>query len=778
RGDVCATAIDLGMLNPGGTLTHYNSTECYNNDYGDPGNDVFVSFNIAQKMGVRISLCGGATFNTTLFLLDGSCNQLYQNLDASYCPPQSVIAENLCSPGTYYVVIDGSTSAEMGVFTLTIAEDPSLTMSINITSVNVSCNGLADGFANAIVSGGTPPYQYLWTPGNATTQSISGLTVGTYTVQVTDARSCVITQSVTITQPLPLGMTTTGINPTCNGGSDGQVSVPLVSGGTLPYNYSIGGPYQPSSLFTGLPSGTYTAIVRDANGCTASMDVTLNDPPRIQGNITTTPVSCAGFNDGTITVNPTNGTPAYYCALDFPPIFTLCTGVYANLPPGPHTITIRDWNLCEVMEAVNIDIVPALTISLFSKTNVSCFGGNDGSLQVVATGGTPPILFSIDGGLTFQSNPIFTGLTANLYTVLVQDFHLCQNSLTVQIDEPSPLIASELFQFPVTCHGEADGLIVITASGGTGPYRYSMDSVNFYPSGAFDNLPGGTYHFIAVDNKNCVATLDATVHEPAVLTVNVVSSANASCLGVDDGTLTLGAAGGTPPFRYSINNGPFQTNATFTNLAPGVYVIGVEDKNDCVAFDSTAIGANVSVTAVVTKTEVLCYGGNTGSITVSGSSGTPPYSYSINNIIFQPSGNFNNLSAGNYSVIVRDLSGCRYIEPVEILEPPFLTAIVDSVVNASCAGVPDGAIYITSSGGAGTHTYNWSNSFTSEDIVNVTGGNYSLIVTDSNNCTFTLTATIGQPPPAFVDITRIDDVSCFGEADGYVDVDMAGGVPP
>ena len=778
NGDDCASAIDLGTLSPGTPLTHYNSTECYNNNYGDPGNDVFVRFTLTQAMGVRISLCGGATFNTTLFLLDGSCNQLYQNLDATSCPPQSVIAENICAPGNYYVVIDGSTSAEMGVFTLTLLEDPSLTMNVNISSVNVTCNGLSDGFANAIVTGGTVPYQYLWTPGNFTTPSISGLAIGTYNVRITDARSCVINQSVTITQPLPLGMTSTGINPTCNGGSDGQVSVPLVSGGTLTYEYSIGGAYQPSSLFTGLPSGGYTATVRDINGCTASMAVTLTDPPRINGNITSTPVSCAGLNDGTITVNPTNGTPAYYCALDFPPVFTLCTGVYPNLPPGPHTVTIRDFNLCEVTEPVNIALVPALTINPFSKTNVSCHGYSDGAFQVVSTGGTPPINFSIDGGATFQLSPIFTGLVANLYTVLVEDFHGCRNTLTVQVDEPSEMIPSELFQFPVTCNGEADGLIVITASGGTGPYRYSLDSIIFYPSGAFDDLAGGTYHFIVVDNNNCVATLDAAVIEPAVIAVNVVSSSNASCLGVNDGTLTLGSTGGTPPFKYSINNGPFQTNATFTGLAPGNYVIGVEDKNDCVGFDSTTIGANVSVTATVTKTEVLCNGVNTGSIVVTGTSGTVPHSYSINNIVFQPSGNFNNLTAGNYSVIARDANGCRYVESVDILEPPVLTAAVDSIVNASCAGVPEGAIYITPSGGAGIYTFNWSNALTSEDIVNVVGGNYTVTVRDSNNCAFILPATIAQPNPAFTDITRIDDVSCFGEADGYADLDIVGGVPP
>lgn len=777
-GENCGNALDLGQLNLGGTFTHFNSTECYSNDYGDPGNDVFYKFNVTQPMGVRISLCGGATWNTSLWLLDASCNLLEQNLDAPNCPPQSEIKANLCSAGTYYVVVDGSTAIEQGLFTLTITEDPSSGLQANLFKVDVSCNGLSDGLINSNVTGGTPPYQYLWTPGGATTPGISNLPAGNYSVRVSDARSCVINQAITITEPVALGMTASGTDPVCNGDATGMISIPLVSGGTLPYEYSIGGAYQPTSLFTGLVAGTYPAAVKDAHGCIATQSVTLTNPPALQANLTTTPVSCAGFNDGTITPNPSNGADPYYCSFDLSPVFTLCTAVYTNIPPGYHTISIRDANGCETSELVLVDLVPALTINLFSKTNVSCSGGNDGAFEVISTGGSPPISYSINGGVSFQGSPIFTGLSANLYTVLVQDFNGCSNSMTVQVDEPSVLIPTMLFQIPVTCNGQQDGFIVIAASGGTGPYLYSLDSINFYQSGAFSDMAGGLYHFIVVDNKGCVATLDATVIEPAILGVNVVSSANASCDGVNDGTLTLGSVGGTPPFKYSINNGPFQTSATFNNLAPGDYAIGIEDRNGCLAFDSTAIGANVTVGITTTKTDVPCNGNNTGSLTITGSAGVPPYLYSINNIIFQPSGTFSGLTAGNYIAISKDANGCRAVEPVDIVQPPQLVATVDSVVNASCAGLPEGAIYITANGGAGNYSYSWSNAATSEDIINVVGGNYFVTVTDSNNCSVTLAPRIDQPNPAFTDITRVDDVTCNGKADGYVDLDIAGGVPP
>ncbi len=780
NGDNCSSPIDVGTLNPGGMLSHVNSTECYNNDFGDPGNDVFLRFTIAQAMGVRINLCNGATFNTTLYLLDGNCNQLYINRDEPSCSPQSMIAENLCTPGNYYIVIDGSTAAEMGLFNITIGEDPSLAIRTNIIRADVSCNGLSDGSATINVTGGTPSYQYLWAPGGSTSNSISGLVTGQYIARVTDARNCTVFDTVVINQPQPIAFTTQGYDPVCNGEATGEISVPSVTGGTTPYEYAIPGlrPYQPTSAFTGLPAGTHNVVVRDAHTCEESTDVTLTDPPRIQGNLASTPETCAGFSDGTITPNPSMGAAPYLCAINFPQVFNTCTGVYDNLPRGTYYITIRDANNCEIIEAIDVDLVPSLTLTLFSKKDVDCYGGNDGEIRVSSTNGVLPKRFSIDGGTTFQNDSVFAGLTAALYTVLVQDGNGCEVTLNVQVDEPSELIGSELFQISVTCNGEGDGLMVITASGGTGPYRYSMDSVNFYQSGAFNYLSGGTYHFIVVDNHSCVDTFSASMFEPDVLAVNAASSANASCGGINDATLTLGATGGTAPFKFSINNGPLQTSPTFTGLTAGTYLIGVEDRNDCVAFDSATIGANISLTATVIKTDVLCHGESTGVITVSTvTGGTPAYEYSINNIIFQPAGTFTGLAAGNYTLIVRDVNQCTYVEAVDILEPPVLSAVVDSTTDAACPGIADGAVYITPSGGVPNYSFSWSNSLQTEDIVNVEGGNYSVVISDLNNCEFTLSATVDAPAAAYTEIT-VDDVTCSGETDGRVDLDVVGGVPP
>ena len=795
QGDVCSNPIDLGLLMPGGSLTHFNSTACYNNSWtASQGNDVFYKFTINQPAGVRVSLCGTATWNTNLYLLDASCTQLYFNNNGATCAPQSQILENLCVPGDYIVVVDGNTSIESGVFTLSIVEDPSAGLNVVVNSNNVSCHNLTDGEATAIATGGTSPYTYSWTgPGGftSTDPGISNLAAGFYTIDVMDQQSCLVSETIEITQPNPLGLTLTGVDPTCYLGNDASVTVATSTGGTTPYVYGInGGPFQSSPTFNNLPAAIHTITIRDANNCQQSADVKLIDPAEILVNAVSTPESCAGFSDGTITANPSGGVAPYSCALGFPQIFSPCA-VYTGLSAGSHVITVRDADGCEAVANINITLAPAITVSLVpnSKVNVSCNGYSDGAFEVNAAGGTTPLEYSNNGGATYQAGPVFNGLPADDYPVVVRDANGCTNSINVEITEPTVLILSNLFQIPISCNGLSDGSVVVTASGGVGPYLYSLDSVNFYQSGFFTNLPGGTYNFHVTDNNGCPASLTLNTIEPDSLFVNVTAITAASCLGIDNGSLTLNGIGGTPPYEYSLNNGPYQSNPVFNGLAAGSYLIGIKDNSDCLGFglvngirsDSATVGENISVTANVNWNNVACNGGNSGSIAITNPLGTLPFQYSIDGgIIFQASGDFDNLAAGNYLAVAQDASGCRYTENVVITQPPVLTATVNSITDASCPNISDGSVLVDVQGGTGTGTYSyvWSNLAITKDLINVNGGNYVLTVTDANQCEFVLPVTIGQPAPLFIDITNIQDVSCAGQSDGRIEIDIIGGVGP
>ncbi|RMG95943.1 MAG: hypothetical protein D6706_11110, partial [Chloroflexi bacterium] len=786
RGTSCGNAIDLGTLPPGGVLTHFNSNECYSNNWaGGGGNDVFYQFTLSAGTGVKVSLCGGATWNTHLYILDASCNQLYFNNLVPACAPQSEIIQNLCNAGTYYVVVDGNSAADMGTFTLTISEDSSVAFNPAIIKKNVSCFNGNDGQIIVNVSGGTPPYTIQWSIGqsisNVITDTLKNLSAGVYTVTVTDAQNCQKVRTVNITEPAEVQVTASGTNPTCYGGvAGGSITVTNTTGGTPPYTYSLdAGAFQPGTTFNNVGAGTHMVIAMDDNGCRDTAYVTTTNPPPIAINATVTHITCFGANDGTIMPNPSGGLAPYQCSLDGQPYIN-CQ-IYTSLAPGVHIISVQDANGCTNDTAVTLVTAPTLQIALDSVVPVSCGGLSDGSISVLVSGGTPPYQFSIDNFATFQSSPTFTNLSAGNYTVAVRDSNNCSVSINVQVTEPAPLVNTLLFQINPTCNGDNDGMAVFLASGGTGPYLYSMDGAPFTNSGAFSNLAAGTYTVVAIDNNGCTDTADVTIVDPDTISVTIVSSNPASCSGIANGSLTLSAAGGTPPYSYSLNGGPAQSSGTFNNLAPGKYGIMIEDANGCFSSgrDTAVVTANLSILVSVSSiTHVLCNGDATGSITLAAINGTPPYSYSINGINFSSNPTFNNLTAGTYTAVVRDANGCQKDSLITISEPPAISVTVDAITGASCANTHDGAIQITVQGGVAPYTYQWSDGNTNEDRSNIGGGLHQLTITDNNGCQQVEQFQVSQPPALYITLASKADVSCNGENDGYIDISLQGGTAP
>ncbi|MGE3653699.1 MAG: PKD domain-containing protein [Flavobacteriales bacterium] len=668
------------------------------------------------------------------------------------------IAENLIA-GIYSVNVTDSNGCS-AVINGTVTQPTQLISNIN-TTVDVSCFGGNDGLATVTTSGGTTPYVYLWSTGDATTTT-SNLIAGTYWVTTTDNKGCTDADTVEITEPLaPLTTTTNSTDNLCFGDSEGSGYV-TPSGGTAPYTYLWSPIPSVNDSIEDLPIGTYYVTVTDTLGCTVSDSITINEPTLLTISLTQTNVSCNGGNNGEAIVTPAGGTPNYtylWSNAD-------ADSIAENLAANTITVLVTDANGCSENDAVTIT-QPTLLTGTLSKTNVSCSGGNDGTATVVATGGTTPYTYLWSNGVV---NPTATNLIAGTYTVTVTDSLGCSFTDSIIITQPLPL-GLTFSQTNVSCFSGNDGTASVIATGGTLPYTYAwsngdIDSLN-------TGLIAGTYTLTVTDGKGCNITDSVTITEPTLLS-STMATVDVGCYGANTGSAVVTVAGGTLNYGYSWSNG--QGSDTITALVAGTYVVTITDGKGCTLLDTAIITQpSAGLSLATTSTNVSCNGGNDGEFVVIPNGGTTPYSYLWSNA--DTDSIAENLIAGIYSVNVTDSNGCSIDTILEITEPTILTTSIVNVVNTFC-GLSNGSALVTATGGTSPYTYLWSNTSTTDTLTNVLAGFYSVTTTDFNGCSNTDTITIFDVPNPQVSITTSTNVLCFGGNSGTATATPTLGVPP
>jgi len=631
----------------------------------------------------------------------------------------------------------------------------------------------------------------LWSdPGAQFADTAFNLTTGPYTVTVTDNNGCSNTASATITQNgnPPVIATDSANNVTCNGGSDGSIFI-SVSGGTGPYTYSWLPGAQTIEDITGLSVGTYTVSVIDNAGCAATSIISITEPTALNISVSGTDITCNGAGDGLASVTASNGTAPYTYLWSTTATTTSVTGLAA----GFATVTVTDNCGATKIDSVNIIDPAGVTILTEVAVDIACNGANDGSITITASGGTSPLTYSIDGGVTFPSTSgIFSGLAAGSYNIVVEDASSCQMpGSTLTITEPLPLSIDSVTKIDVIgCAGSQNGMITITASGGSGPITFSIDNGNtFQASGVFSLLGPGTYVVEIKDSTNCPLTGSTfTITESPPVLVDSEAFTGITCAGDNDGTITVVGSGGTGTFNYSIDGGLTFINATgvFTSLGPGSYDIVIQDSDTCTASGSTIVITDplgITITSE-TKTDVLCFGDADGSIDIVASGGTAPLSYSIDTVVFaNTTGNFMNLGSGTYFVAVQDANGCSQTGSVlTISEPATAISLSDSVVSVTgCSGNSNGAIYLTGIGGTGAIVYSVDGGTTFDNgsgvFTNLAAGSYDLAAQDDNGCTVLgATVFISQPPALTIFVQSQSDPS-KGNCDGSISILPLGGTP-
>lgn len=763
KGDSCSNPIPLGTINPGDTVSHFNSNECYTNDFTQqPGNDVFYSFNVNSPVALNMSLCGNASFDTYMYLLDDNC--VIDTFNNDFCSNISQIQKSICEAGTYKLVVDGNTASAMGTFTLTIEEDPSFSFQVNAQGTDISCNGADDGKASVNPLGGTSPFNFNWST-NDSTQTIDSLKTGSYSVTVTDATGCQATDSVTIDEPSPITATLSKTDVTCSGANDGTATV-NVNGGTKPYSYEWSTvPTQSGDSAIFLGPGIYTVTVTDANGCEITESITVNTNTKIDIDVQQQKdVSCKGIMDGSIAVSTNGGNPPY----DYIWSNGDSTGNISNLGPGNYTVTVFDQDQCNQDTSLAISQPDSLVLSLEKIENVDCLGDETGAIDISTTGGTTPYSYTWSNGSKSEDQ---IGIAVDTYAVTVTDANGCTDTLgNLKVEGLSDLSTTISGTNP-SCYNASDGSVKVTVTGGQRPYDYFWS--NFSGDSTLDNAEAGSYLVVIQDDLGCQITDSITLSEPNQITTNF-SVNTISCQGEDDGSINVSTSGGNAPFDYVWSNG--DSSANNTNLTAGNYGVTVSDQNQCSKDTSLTVEEPDALSISLENIDnVACEGDENGVIDISTTGGTPPYSYNWSN--GSQDEDQSGLAADTYAVTLTDNNGCK--DTLSNLTVEQLSDMSTSIsgTNPSCSNTNDGSIEVIVSGGQPPYDYFWSD-FSGDSIIeNADDGSYLVVIQDEQGCQITDSITLSEPGRVTTDFS-VKGISCKGEADGAISATAVGGTPP
>lgn len=673
------------------------------------------------------------------------------------------------SAGTYTLTVHDAHSCI--VQDSVVITQPAAPVSMTFSTTPASCYGTSNGSGTVTGAGGTAPYTYRWMPGSLTGAAVSGLAAGTYTVTATDAHGCTGVNTVTITQPPQIILTTSTVNSNC-GTPSGSASV-AVSGGVPSYTYAWSPSGGSAATATGLLAGAYNVTVTDANGCSSTQVANVNDNSAPSATIfSIVNVSCHGGSDGAASVGITGGTgPFTYNWMPAGGNSPTATGLSA----GTYTVTVVDANGCysNATTSPSITEPPVIDIDV-TPTAVSCFGGTNGGASASVTGGTPGYTYQwLPGGTAGSS---VTGLAAGTsYTVKVTDANGCTQTAPFTVTQPASALSLSLAATDVSCAGAANGSVIATAAGGTPLYNYS-----WMPGGINGpNLAGigpGTYTVTVTDNNSCTATASAAIVEPAALTLTA-GSISSNCSGAN-GTAYASAGGGTFPYTYQWEPGSILGDTAY-NLLSGPYFVTVNDNHGCTIRDSVIINDNPSpVVSIIATTNISCHGGSDGTATAGVTSGTAPFNYT-----WLPSGGSSatatGLSAGTYTITVTDVHGCSSSAITDPgLTEPLALAVIVSETDLTCSGAGNGSASASVFGGTPGYTYAWSpGGSTASSVSSVTAGTYTVQVLDANSCAQSATVAVSQPPVLTATISSSVNVSCFGGVNGSATVTAAGGTP-
>ena len=655
-----------------------------------------------------------------------------------------ILAESLYA-GNYTVLVkdtancnyEGSEWMERRV---TLQEPESSLMFVVETYKPVSCNGLFDGELHLKGVGGWGDYQFSINNGVfSNKKSYTGLAAGDYLITVRDDLGITWDSIITVEEPDILTATFIGkTDVTCYGASTGTISYDI-KGGTPDYQLSVDDVnWQTGNAITNLPYGSYSVNIRDARGCTVSGGShSLSQAEElVLVNSSITESACTN-NVGAINAEFSGGTGdfSYYWSRDVADennnyssqLLDYTTASVQNLYSGRYVVVVEDENSCRVPFEFFVPDNGDLSISSVSTTPVTCFGYSDGTVQVNASLGTVPYIYTWSNEIEQHNEDQAWQLATGTYRVIVRDANGCVAYKEFEITSPEKqgYIMNSLVQ-PL-CYGGAKGEISLTGTGGTQPYTYNWSSGE--TESTLSNAETGTYQVTIGDSNGCSAQFEFDLSYQKSIKPQLGNDTlicHYSPLKLDVGDFNS--------YNWQSSNGYVNSTRQVELNQPGIYYLTVTDKDNCIGADTLDLKVSTLDISHFSKQDISCFGAGDGMAQISVLADDENYSVLWSNE--STSLENSSLLAGNYWVKVSNTFGCERSEAFIISEPEPLS-LVSNIQMPYCMGIDNGSISVVGNGGSGDLQYNWLGGQTTQKLQNLTEGVYTITLTDAKNCSLT-----------------------------------------
>ena len=674
-----------------------------------------------------------------------------------------------------------ATDAKGCSVTITSALIDPVQITVVLQPTDLTCFENASGTVTATPANTTGTVMYNWTGPDSYTSTMAqptNLSAGEYCVTITDGNSCETNDCITLTEPAAMMLSVGSTAVDCFNAPTGTATV-MASGGAGGYQYLWSdASAQITAAATSLLPGDYTVTVTDMNTCSQTIDVNVPNGTVITLEFMSAAPLCSNTTDGSATATASGGAGSFTYQWDTA-AGDQTTALAADLASGNYCVTATDIMGCTIEDCVEVMSTSTLELPSITATAASCFGINDGTAEVVATGGTAPYTYLWDDENAQFSNPAIS-LPAGMYNVIVTDANTCTETAMVEVIQPDTLTV-EITPDEVACFGDNTGSINSTVVGGNGGNIYIWTNGDNTPDAA--NLLAGNYGLTVTDVMGCSATANTLITQPATPIVVTIAQGDTSCFAASASSAFVIVEGGTPAagsYQYSWTNGG-GIDSVATNMNVGDYQVVITDDNGCSEEVAIDIQEFSEIEINIASVNPTCFGDTDGRMAVNVVSrdgvndNLDDYSYDWSTgesgmaILDLP-------GDATYFVTVTDNQGCAG-DTSKFLQAPDRITLNVLPIEPSCFGDLNGSVEITNvNGNTADHTFEWSTGETTDLIGGLASGNYRVTVTDDLGCTADSFFVLSQPEALWARI-NVSPNGCEGQSIGEILAEPMGGTP-